>query len=248
MNFCTCLLLFALALPSVASSQPTEAITYFNKANTSYEEGKFSHAVELYEKALHLGLRNGHLFYNLGNAEYRLGMVGKAVAAYRKALLDIPSDPDVLANLTLARKLVKQRIEDSTHGIVDIGFLAIAGKFLNRFELKLAFLAANCLFWSFLVVAARYKSGGSQIAVVISLLLMVMFAIPLYTLSGESGVIIAKEVKVYSGNGESFQVIFVLTEGVELDVGEHRLGWSQVFLGEGRKGWVKDSDLDLIRL
>ena len=56
-------------------------------------------------------------------------------------------------------------------------------------------------------------------------------------------VLVAPETKVYSGDGEGYQVVFLLHEGAEVMTGELRGSWVEVLLPGERKGWLKQEDL-----
>ena len=99
------LALVLVCLGSIAASQdPSDPSSDVVQGNLAYQNADYRKAAALYGSALEQGIDNGHVYYNLGNAHYRLGQYGLAIANYRRALRQLPSDPDVLANLSLARK------------------------------------------------------------------------------------------------------------------------------------------------
>ena len=48
-----------------------------------------------------------HLLFNYGNAEFKAGNLGKAIAAFRRAGLLAPRDPEIRANLAFVRNQVQ---------------------------------------------------------------------------------------------------------------------------------------------
>src|SRR5215470_17014852 len=104
-----------MALLLVSASVAAAADDAVSRAQAAYEHGDFQAAADLYEKAAAAGYDNGHILYDLGNAYYRSNDTGRAIASYRRALLDLPGDPDVLANLSLARERAKDHLEESSN-------------------------------------------------------------------------------------------------------------------------------------
>ncbi len=80
------------------------AATTLGDANRAFADGNFQAAAESYESLIAEHGPDSSLYYNLGNARQKLGQTGPAVLAYERALLLSPRDPDLIANLALARK------------------------------------------------------------------------------------------------------------------------------------------------
>src|SRR3974390_1217295 len=78
----------------------------FASANKLYAEGKFADAAKAYETLLQTGEQPPTLLFNYGDAEFENGHLGKAIAAYRKAKLLSPRDPELRANLAFVRNQV----------------------------------------------------------------------------------------------------------------------------------------------
>jgi tetratricopeptide (TPR) repeat protein len=116
----------------------------FNQANTMFETGDFAAAASAYEKVLVEHGPRASVYYNLGNSHLRMSDHGHAILAYERAKLLTPRDPDLRANLALARKNAAAFEEESgPHPRV-----AAALQFLSRNE------------WSWLVAAGAMLLGG----------------------------------------------------------------------------------------
>lgn len=76
----------------------------FREANRLFEAGEFAAAARTYQNLIDEGGPGAALYYNLGNSHQRLGDYGPAILAYERAKLLAPRDPDLRANLMLARK------------------------------------------------------------------------------------------------------------------------------------------------
>ena len=98
------LLLGLICLLLGASPVLADAQSAFDQANRQYAAADYAGAASAYERALSAGGARASVFYNLGNSYQRLGQYGHAILSYERARLLTPRDPDLLANLALARK------------------------------------------------------------------------------------------------------------------------------------------------
>ncbi|MES2438510.1 MAG: tetratricopeptide repeat protein [Verrucomicrobiota bacterium] len=95
---------FLLGLLCLLMGTASVFATAFDDANTRSKAGDFTGAAEAYEKILAEEGPDSAVFFNLGNCYQGLRRYGPAILAYERARLITPRDPDLLANLALARK------------------------------------------------------------------------------------------------------------------------------------------------
>lgn len=95
------------------------ANTTFERANQRFDHGDFAGAAAAYQQLLTEYGPRAAVFYNLGNCYQRLGQYGPAILAYERARLLTPRDPDLLANLALARKAATAFEEPGSHPRLD---------------------------------------------------------------------------------------------------------------------------------
>ncbi len=119
------------------------AATPLEQANRQFAGGDFAAAASAYEQILASDGPRAAVFYNLGNSYQRLGQYGPAILAYERARLLTPRDPDLLANLTLARKAAAAFEEPRPN---------------PRLDALLHLLSRNE--WSWLVTGAACLLGG----------------------------------------------------------------------------------------
>jgi len=233
--------------------------------NSKYAQRDFLGAAAAYEAAIKSGLVNGHVLYNLGNAYYRLEDYGRAIAAYRKALTDFPRDPDIKANLNLARRhAIDSFPENESPGLAEgLRALLFPRSLFSQPTITLAALVTYTLFWicfALLPVQSSLLFRNLTWFLFGITLLFFLSAFgsrlgrtgePVFALSKEShlirpAVVTEKEAPVYSGNSKDFQVVFLLHDGAEIEVRESRDGWIEVLLPDGRRGWIEKSKLEVI--
>lgn len=114
-----------------------------NLANGQFKAGDFAGAAASYEKTLAAEGPRATVFYNLGNSYQQLKQYGPAILAYERARLLTPRDPDLLANLALARKAAAVAEEPGMHPRLDVAL-----NYLSRDE------------WSWLVAGGALLLGG----------------------------------------------------------------------------------------
>lgn len=199
------------------------------KGNSSYQEGDFDSAVDFYLSAIQNGADNGYVYYNLGNAYYRGKHLGKAIASYRKALLELPRNADLNHNLTMAREKVVDDIPDISSSLLDK--LLVIHSVLSSYELRLAII----LTFAFACVALAIGYGlqikilktPGFICVGFALVLLLLDICSTITPNGKlrfapfspkrvTAVVTAEEVDVHSRAASESQVVFVLHEGAEI--------------------------------
>jgi hypothetical protein len=222
----------------------------FLQANQAYKAADFNSAVELYEKIVSAGAANGELFYNMGNAYLKSGRVGKAILNYRKAEMHMPRDKDLEANLEYACGLTTDKIEckELLSFIKDFCFWYSK---LNTNELVALFLIVNCIFWTILSLRIFFKGE----ILTISMYILIFLTLVLGASSGvkiynfyffHSGVVVAKEIMVRSGNSINDTVLFKLHEGSEFTWVQENAGWVRIRLCDGKKGWVQEEVVERI--
>lgn len=255
-------LLFGLSVSLVSAEE--DGSSYVVRGNSAYEQGSYAQAVRFYQQAIAQHVDNGHVYYNLANGLYRLGHVGAAIANYRRALEQMPSDPDVQSNLRLARKQTIDKIEADAPGLTDLlnRFLFLTAH-VSRYQMKWVFVLAYLSFWVCFAFSPLVRVSVAKPVLGCLLVFLLLWAVMLFgTKPGRDGtpvsvvtpgvrgvrpaVVAVPEVKVYSGNSENFQVVFLLHDGAEVNAGEHRDNWVEIILPQSKRGWVKKAALELL--
>ena len=224
-------------------------------ANDLYERGQVLQAAQAYQQLVDLGVVDSALFYNLGNAHFKQGDYGQAIVNYKRAQQLAPRDPDVEANLALARAQVLDQFKEAGNA----GFPEQVGGTLRGWftidELALAALAAWILFVFVLLLFLSARAGTAwraglrsvlTVATVVLVAGVLSLGSALYVENGRSeGVIVASEVDVTSGPGVQYVTEFTLHSGAEVDLVEARGNWVRLALpGAGLEGWVPGSAIE----
>lgn len=226
--------------PAAAHSLYTEALLRFNRV------------------VRRDGVRNGKIFYDIGNTYYRLDDIGRAILAYRRALLYRPHDPNLEENLAYLRSKRLDRFPTVSPPVV-LRILFFWHYALSS-PLQLAlFLAFFALIWLFLSVrlviqtcAGRsllplWPAGAAAIVAAAFLGSLVWQQIDLS--SNRSGVIVANRVVARKGDARSYAPSFKqpLHEGTEFTLLAVRPEWYHIALSNGGDAWIPQSSARLVR-
>ncbi|MGE0089975.1 MAG: tetratricopeptide repeat protein [Bacteroidales bacterium] len=223
-------------------------------ANKLYIEGKFDQAIETYQKINNSGYESSELYYNMGNSYYKLNKIAKAVLYYEKALQLSPNDEDIRFNLELANRYVVDKIEKLPVFFITNWFISIRNLFsANKWAvLSIIFFFTTLVFITIYLISRKYSL--KKFSFWISLLFIVLFLSSLYfsykqkqvILNDDTAIIMSPSVTIKSSPDISGNDIFVLHEGTKVWVLDQISDWREIKLSDGTKGWLKNSDLEII--
>jgi len=236
-----------------ACTQPTMSGEPLAVANQHYEAGEYAQAVDAYQSLVDAGVTDGALFYNLGNAYFKSGDLGRAILNYRRAQRRLPRDPDVAANLQLARAQTKDRLEVEGDGGI-VGFvehLLVEWTTLDEAAaVALGLWGLFCVLVVIFIVLPRARRALSYGMVVVALLLALSVLSVGVRVLGERGkspaVIVADSVEIRSGPGANYLTEFTLHTGAEVYVIEARAGWVRIALPGDLQGWVPEERVERV--
>ena len=242
---------FASSAGNSATVPAQHVDNVFDIANEEYKTGNFEDSLRLYESLLSsTGLRGADIYYNIGNARFKLHNYGKAIVSYRRALRLAPRDQDIVANLSFVRRMTTDKIDQSksTELLREIFFFHYT---LNQTESEVVFLcaylasvffAATCLFRQ-----SRILRWLTLIALMLALTFGASTIIKWYgTAHPNQAVVVVEEADLHTGPGHNYMVSFNLHDGAEMKVRKRENGWYQIELPDGRRGWLKDSRIEIV--
>jgi len=226
-------------------------------ANQLYNTGSYAEAAQMYEQLLSQGIVDSSLYYNLGNAYYVQGDLGRAILNYQRAARLDPRDPEIRANLSLARALA------ANENIVEpkSPFQSLANftsSWLTLDETALISLALWFLL-GFLVLTYRQFQPGkirtlAQYGTIITLLIFtvagISFGSRLYAdQTRPEAVIIADQVTINTSPGEEFATDFSLASGAEVELLDIQGSWAHLALpNDILDGWIPVSTIETVSL
>jgi hypothetical protein len=226
------------------------------EANQLYEAGQFVEAVAAYQTLADAGVEDGTLYYNLGNAYFKTGDLGRAILNYRRAQALLPRDPDVIANLQLARAQTTDRLEVEDGDALASFVRRILVEWTTLDEAAAIALGLWALLCALVVTAILWPRGrrglsyGITVVGVLSILGILSLSIRVSETRGSApAVVVAQNVEVRSGPGMDYLAEFTLHAGAEVRVLEQRDDWARIALPGDLQGWIPNETVEqLLRI
>jgi len=223
-----------------------DAAANFSDANELYSKGKFPEAAAGYETILNSGVVSPNLLFNDGNAEFKAGNLGRAIAAYRRAALLSPRDADIRANLEFARNQVQSPTFRESQWQKLLGSLTLNG------WTALAAIAFWLTFGLYAAMQLRPAWKGAlrtpaRLAAVAAVILCACLGVARSVhFSNPIAVVVRPDAVTRIGPFDDAQNAFAVHDGAELPVLDQRNGWVQVSDGNGRSGWLRAAQVEVL--
>lgn len=237
------MMLWAVADPEMSS-----------EAEQLYRDGKYPEAAELYQKILAEGQESSKLYYNLGNAYYKMGENTQAILNYERALLLDPSDGMARYNLRMAQHAIVDKIDV----LPELFLIRWYKGMVTYFSADQWGYISVGLFILFLVMAALFfysgrvgvKKTGFIIGIVAFLLTLatIFFAMQQERRISQRdyAIITTPSVTVKGAPDHSGTDLFLIHEGLKVQITGELGDWYNIRLADGNEGWVAKSDLEKI--
>ena len=214
-----------------------------DQANQQFKAGDFAGAAAAYEKILTTEGPSAAVFYNLGNSHQQLKQYGPAILAYERARLLTPRDPDLLANLALARKAGTAFDETVYHPWVD----AVLNR-LSRNEWSWL-VAGAALFLGILALACgvvRLSRRGLLAVAGTALLIIAASSTALFLRRGEAvrGIVLSESATVRLSPFEKAEALGTPGPGRMVRLGAKSGDFQYIEVpGANLRGWLVSKDV-----
>jgi tetratricopeptide (TPR) repeat protein len=246
----------ALVLPSAMYAQNDSYVdSLWNNANGAYVEGRWDDAVAGYDMISSMGLESAALYCNLGDAYFKAGNMSKAILNYERALKIDPSYEDARYNLELTSGMIQDRIDPVPEFILkvwtkDVCWLMDSDGWAVTFLVLLAMTLAMALLFV-LSPSAGGRRAGFFTGIALLLLAVAALSFSVWQkndyMKTDSAIVMRPVASVKSSpSSEASQDLFVLHEGTKVNVLDHVGTWSNIELADGRQGWIRTSDVEII--
>lgn len=241
--------LFLLSFSTLAQNQ-----ALFEKANASYNEGKYAEAIDAYNAILETGNHSADLYFNMANAHYKLNHIAPSIYFYEKALQLAPDDADINNNKAFAENMTIDAIDV----IPDAGFSKLVKYITNKFSFdvwaRIAVVLVFCFVVLFLIYYFAYSTIKKRLAFIGSLTALVLVSTTLalafhkYNLDKKDNpaIVFVQESKVKSDPNNRSEESFRLHEGTKVQVLQTYNNWKKIRLADGKSGWILSDDIKML--
>lgn len=224
------------------------------KANKAYQEGFYENAISLYEKVIHEGYTSSELYYNLGNAYFKTDQIPSAILYYERAKKLDPNNEDILYNL----KIANSKIIDKIDQLPQLFYVQWWNNVKQLFSPDGWAVNTIVLLFLFFAIAVTFLLSGSvkvrkillTSGLIIMLVTVLVFIISIQTYDDANNkheaIVYTASLPVKSSPEESGIDLFVIHEGLKVQIIDELSGWKEIKIDNGSKGWVKTEALKAI--
>lgn len=221
----------------------------WERANAFYTTEEYHKAIEEYQKISDSGHESAKLYFNLGNAYYKAGNMNRAILNYERARLLAPQDEDIEFNLRMANQFVVTEINELPQPF----FLRWRTRITNLYPADRwagISIASFILFLGLLGLFIFGRSAGlKRLAFWFGILAIVAsgFSFSFAARQKEKinqrkhAIVFCPRVTVKSAPTERSTDLFLLYEGVKVEISDSTSSWKEIKLSDGNVGWLPDS-------
>lgn len=231
-----------------------DAATLEKEAAQQYQAGDYAQAIESYTQILSGNQESADIYYNLGNAYYKTGNMAKAILNYERALLLRPGDKDVKYNLAMAQRNTVDDIKVLPELFLVRWYNALVTTLTTD---QWAYISVF-LFLCFLVMAVVFfhatsitvKKLGFTTGIIFLFLtgMTILFASKQNArmVARNDGIVMTPSVIVRGAPNDSGTELFVIHEGLKVQVVDSLGEWYNIRLADGNEGWIPQLDVEKI--
>jgi tetratricopeptide (TPR) repeat protein len=245
----TIALLFILNISASKVDAQDANTQLWEKANTLFSAQDYQQAINTYEQILNSGQESAKLYFNLGNAYYKSGRINNAILNYERAKLLSPGDEDIEFNLRVANQFVVTRIEDLPKPFFSRWKQSVSNIFNTdkwaMFSIIsfLTFLGLLGLYLFGRIVTLRRIAFFTGIAVFLLSVFSFSFAATQKNRikNRNHAIVFSPRVTVKSSPSQTGTDLFLIYEGLKVEITDQLNKWNEIKLADGNKGWLPDS-------
>lgn len=228
--------------------------TWMDEGNKAYQNKQYEKAISRYQNIIDKDFESAILFYNLGNAYYKNNQKAKSLLWYERALKLDPSNEDIIHNIAFVNQKLEDKIETLPVLFISRWFQSISAYFTAHQWAVLSIISFGLILLSVLCFLLlhklwiRYSSVISLVVATIIFVFSIIFAIKnTKMMQNHLDAIVMKSVIIgKSAPSESSNDLFVIHEGLKVQITDQLNDWYEIKLPNGEKGWVAYTDIEKI--
>lgn len=234
---------------SLSSNAQDNNTQLWEKANAYYTTQDFQQAITFYEQILATGNESAKLYFNLGNAYYKTGNINMALLNFERAKLLAPNDANIDFNIKMANQFVVTSIEPLPLPF----FLRWRTTVINMYSSDNWSYISIVSFILFLILIGLFIFSRIVMVRRISFLTGIfIFIFSGFTFSFASqqkkkiderknAIVFCPRVTVKSSPSLTGTDLFLIYEGLKVQITDSVNTWKEIKLADGNEGWLPDS-------
>lgn len=215
----------------------------------AYESGQFDSAQAIYQKLIEQGYQSFELYYNLGNSYYKLGDLASAILYYERAKKINPLDEDLQFNLGLVTSKITDKVTVAEPGPLETLTMSLSSDAWGGISVFFFILFLISLFFFFYLSSLPFKRFFLTALIIFILISGISFFLGLHNrqiLLSDQAVIFAPAVTVTSAPGKTGKELFIIHEGLKVEILEASGEFLKIKLSDGNVGWIPKSAVEKI--
>lgn len=233
------------------SAEPVD--TLWNRANNLYSGGNYLEAGEIYEQILNENGESAEIYFNLGNAYFKQNKLGPAHLNYERARRLDPQNADIQYNLNFVKALQTDKIEQ----VQDVFLTSWLDNVTNIFSSTMwAVVFLILIAISLVMIGLSIFSKKSKKLFFAGFCLFILLGIVSFymgyrqrnqTLNRTEAIIYAPEVTVQSTPNNTGATLFIIHEGLKVNIIEKQGNYYRIILEDGKsQGWIPRESAEII--
>lgn len=223
-------------------------------ADSAYVGENYEQAIRLYNELLKQG-ESADVYFNLGNAYYRDKNYTHAIINYERALLLDPGDGDIRFNLDMARTKTIDKIVPKGEMFFVTWYRTVVNVFSVDAWATLAVISFILMLALFMLYLLNSKINIRKIGFYSAVFMLFVFCISMIAAFQQkhqievrdTAIVTSSAVNVKSTPAENGTDLFVIHEGTKANIIDDTMKeWKEVVLDDGKRGWIKTSDMERI--
>jgi len=249
------ILTFTLFIGSTAIAEmPVDsAQIYMQQANKLYEASEYQKALDLYH-SIEMDYRSPVLFYNIANCYFKIKEIPSAILYYERSLKYDPQNENTLANLKQAQKYISDNIQEMPKTAFSTSWNSFVKdrsiNFWANLSIYLMIAGFMVLILAILKVPDFVKKFSALLGTLFILLAIFTFFLARTAKNNienvNQAIIFTPKVDVMSEPKTSGARIFVIHDGLKVNIKDENNDWYEIMLSNGEIGWIKKSDCKVI--
>ncbi len=243
------IILFILFIIPVSIFAQENNAQLWEKGNAYFTTEKYNEAISAYEEILKSGKESAKLYFNLGNAYYKAGDINNAILNYERAKILAPNDKNIDFNLSIANQFVVTKIEKLPKPF----FLRWKDSVINSHTADSWSVISISAFFAFLIFLGLFvfsrRAGVKRAAFWVGLIFIILSGFTFSFANHQKNriknrnhaIVFCPRVTVKSSPTKSGTDLFLIYEGLKVEVTDSLNTWTEIKLADGNEGWLPDS-------
>ena len=230
------------------------AKTLFERANDAYEKEDYDSTISLLDSLMSVGLESPELYYNLGNAWFKKSDIPKAILYYEKAKKLDPNNVDINYNLELANTQIADRIEPIPEFFLKKWWRSTLLYFTEGQWMLINIISYSILFIFIIIFFITHSKSLKQNTFFFGILFLIIslssgflgYQSNRLAHTHNTAIVFTPTVNIKSSPNDKAKTIFVIHQGIKIQLIDQLQEWYRIKLANGSIGWIKRNDFEKI--